>query len=137
MMPLIHPAKNFDLLVLHIPVLSQIKPNQGQNTSPWAWHCWTPGLVFFLFNFYSTWGPVGTRIWTRAILDNKNLILNLCMPKALSLLLNACTFSLHVSWVFGSTRDRKETPLACEDEWRIIISAMGGRRALQSLSFYT
>ena len=22
--------------------------NQGQNTSPWAWHCWTPGLVFLL-----------------------------------------------------------------------------------------
>ena len=20
-------------------------PNQGQNTNPWAWHCWTPGLV--------------------------------------------------------------------------------------------
>ena len=30
MMPLIHPVKNFDLLVLHIP------PNQGQNTSPWT-----------------------------------------------------------------------------------------------------
>ena len=37
-MPLIHPAKNFDLLVLHIPVLSQREPYQGQNTSPWAWH---------------------------------------------------------------------------------------------------
>ena len=24
MMPLIHPAKNFDLLVLHIPVLSNL-----------------------------------------------------------------------------------------------------------------
>ena len=36
---------NFDLLVLHIQVLSWIDPNQGQNTSPWAWHCWTPGLV--------------------------------------------------------------------------------------------
>ena len=23
-------------------------------------------LFFFLFDFYSTWGPVGTRIWTRA-----------------------------------------------------------------------
>ena len=32
----------FDLLVLHILVLSWIKPNQGQKTSPWAWHCWTP-----------------------------------------------------------------------------------------------
>ena len=43
---------NFDLLVLHIPVLSLIKPNQGQNTSPWAWHCWTPGLVNLVsFNF--------------------------------------------------------------------------------------
>ena len=31
-MPLILPAKNFDLLVLHIPVLSLILPNQGQNT---------------------------------------------------------------------------------------------------------
>ena len=41
-MPLIRPAKNFDLLVL---VLSYLEPNQGQNTSPWAWHCWTPGLV--------------------------------------------------------------------------------------------
>ena len=27
MMPLIHPAKIFDLLVLHIPVLSYIEPN--------------------------------------------------------------------------------------------------------------
>ena len=45
MMFLIHPAKNFDLLVLNIPVLSWIKPNQGRNTSPWAWHCWTPGPV--------------------------------------------------------------------------------------------
>ena len=27
-------AKNFDFLVLHIPVLSHIEPNQGQNTSP-------------------------------------------------------------------------------------------------------
>ena len=45
MMPLIHPAKNFDSLVLHIPVLSYLEPNQGQNTSSWAWHCWTPGLL--------------------------------------------------------------------------------------------
>ena len=36
---------NFDLLVLHILILSWIEPNQGQKTSPWAWHCWTPGLV--------------------------------------------------------------------------------------------
>ena len=46
MMQLIHPANKFDLLVLHIPVLSYIKPNQHQNASPWAWHCLTPGLVF-------------------------------------------------------------------------------------------
>ena len=32
----------------HILILFWIKPNQGQNTSPWAWHCWTPGLVFHL-----------------------------------------------------------------------------------------
>ena len=37
--------KNSDLLILCILVLSWIEPNQGQNTSPWAWHCWTPGLV--------------------------------------------------------------------------------------------
>ncbi len=36
MMPLIHPAQKIDLLVLHIPVLSLLEPNQGQNTSPWA-----------------------------------------------------------------------------------------------------
>ena len=26
----------------------RIEPNQGQNTSPWAWHGWTPGLVLVL-----------------------------------------------------------------------------------------
>ena len=39
---------NSDLWILHILVLSWIKPNQGQNTSPWAWHCWTPDLVLFI-----------------------------------------------------------------------------------------
>ena len=29
--------------------MSWIEPNQGQNTSPWAWHCWTPGLVKLLY----------------------------------------------------------------------------------------
>ena len=44
------PAKKFDLLVL------QIKPNQEQTTSPWAWHCWTPGLVWhFRRVFLSSW----------------------------------------------------------------------------------
>ena len=32
----------FDLLVLKILLLSWIKPNQKQKTFPWAWHCWTP-----------------------------------------------------------------------------------------------
>ena len=36
---------NSNLLIKHILVLSWIEPNQGQNSSPWAWHCWTPGLV--------------------------------------------------------------------------------------------
>ena len=35
------------MFILHILVLSWIEPNQGQNTSPWAWHCWTPDLVLF------------------------------------------------------------------------------------------
>ena len=39
-------------------------------------------------------------------------------------------------WLLRSTRDRQETPPTCEDEWRIIVSALGGRRALQSLSLY-
>ena len=39
---------NIDFLILHILVLSWIKPNRGQNTGPWAWHCWTPGLVIIL-----------------------------------------------------------------------------------------
>ena len=42
-------------LVTHILILSWIEPNQGQNTSPWAWHCRAPGLVkiFFLQHFLS------------------------------------------------------------------------------------
>ena len=28
-------------LVLHTLILSWIEPNQRQNTSQWAWHCWT------------------------------------------------------------------------------------------------
>ena len=39
---------NSDLLILRLLVLSWIEPNQGQNTSLWAWHCWTPGLVILL-----------------------------------------------------------------------------------------
>ena len=55
----IHPAKNFDLLVVfHIPVLSSIEPNQRQNTSSWAWHCWTPGLVYIIFSGLC-WGYEG------------------------------------------------------------------------------
>ena len=38
---------NFDLFILNILILSWIKSNQGQKTSLWAWHCWTPGLVCF------------------------------------------------------------------------------------------
>ena len=48
---------NSDLLILHILVLSWNKPYQGQNTSPWAWHCWTPDLDYFVVrisvNFFS------------------------------------------------------------------------------------
>ena len=29
-------------------------PNQGQNTSPWAWHCWMPGLVSWLLRGLDT-----------------------------------------------------------------------------------
>ena len=30
---------------MHILILFWIKLNQEQNTTPWAWHCWTPSLV--------------------------------------------------------------------------------------------
>ena len=43
---------NSDLLILHILVLSWIKPKQGQSTSPWAWHCWTPGLLVSILHHY-------------------------------------------------------------------------------------
>ena len=51
--------KNSDLWFLRILVLSWIEPNQGLNTSPWASHCWTPGLVQakifgFPFCFYES-----------------------------------------------------------------------------------
>ena len=36
--------------------LGWIEPNQGQNTSPWAWHCWTPDLVISHKSFNSFLG---------------------------------------------------------------------------------
>lgn len=42
-------VKMTPLLLLVFHILSWIGPNQGQNTSHWAWHYWTPGLVS-LFN---------------------------------------------------------------------------------------
>ena len=31
------------------PIPLSMKECSGQNISPWAWHCWTPGLVSFKF----------------------------------------------------------------------------------------
>ena len=34
-------------LKLQTLILPWIKPNQEENTSPWAWHFWTPSLVLY------------------------------------------------------------------------------------------
>ena len=33
-------SPSFDLLVLHILILSWLEPNQGQTNCLWTWHCW-------------------------------------------------------------------------------------------------
>ena len=78
-------------LKLQTLILSWIKSNQEENTSPWAWHCWTPSLVLYVYKTQSCLPaafPIGglrfhrhnTQIRSQIFKDRWDLsILYLCM----------------------------------------------------------
>ena len=98
--------------MLHI-LLSSIEPNQGQNTCPWAWHCWTPGLVglWFCLNQYKMNKPRPThpRLWRQNLnywLKINLILIALSVYRLKFVFWGRGSFQIK-TWILGSFRTAK------------------------------